>query len=240
MLSRGRRPVLAASLSIALNTGLVILAITLIGVHVVKRPPTIVLTDVEIVAPPPETPSGPDTQPAASVQKAGAMAKRGRGVPVARARTPTTDDKRAELAIRYEAPVEAPKATTGSTEGKDGFGVAAAGTGDGAGYGSGGSGLGLEVPAPPPSLARDPRPKRDYRRWTVPGAGQFTNQRIVVLLTLDPRGRVSKVELEHGVADWLDARAMKIAGTFEFEPALDDLGAPIASQYRWTFEIIDT
>ena len=237
-----RRPILAGSLSLALHGGLVVLALTLVGVRVAKPPRMIELIPIEVTSAPPvapRPPSGSQTQPASSKQRAGTLGRRGHTAPAAsRTQAPATIDRLADLAVRYEAPEGA--SSNAAAKDEQGPGAAASGPGDGAGVGVKAAGAGLEVPEAPPSAARDPRPKQEYGRWTIPGAQEFANRRIVVELRVEPSGRVSAVKLIEGVGAWIDASAVELARKFEFYPALNDAGEPIECDYGWTFTIRGT
>jgi hypothetical protein len=239
----GRRSMLAGSLSVALHGGLVVLAVVLFGGRrVAPRAPRLV--SIDIVSPP----VGPTqvTAPATGILRAGTRSTSVRTAPpLARTQAPTTVDRRADRAARVQPqqvqqpapePEPTPAPPTALTEDHAGAGEAATGTGEGAGHGSNGTGPGLEQPMAPPSKARDPRARGAYHH-VVPGAERYPNRAIVVELHIDERGRVGTVKMVSGLEPELDARAVAIAYTLEFDPALNDAGEPIALDYRWTFSI---
>lgn len=233
---------LAGSLSVALHVVVAVLALALAGSRAVAPPRRIAVVAVDIVSPPP--PSAPRaplpaaSAPAAGRHRAGALGARARTAPPPTSpRAPTTVSRFAEVTARYEAPA-GPASTYRAGETLRGLGQRLHGDGDGDGYGASGAAAGLEVPDAPPSSARDPRPRMPYERWTIPGAEAYAPNQIVVELTIDSTGRVSAVTLISGVVGWLDDRAIELARSFAFDPALDDAGRPVACQYRWTFTIV--
>jgi hypothetical protein len=48
---------------------------------------------------------------------------------------------------------------------------------------------------------------------------------------------VRNVRIAKGVDDYIDQEAVALASRFEFYPALDDDGRPIASRHGWEFVI---
>lgn len=97
----------------------------------------------------------------------------------------------------------------------------------------------LAVPPPPGSLASKPRPRHDYHRLKLHSVRQFAGRSIKVLLIVDERGRVRDVRLLQGVNADLDARTMALTRNFEFDPALDEAGAPVPGTSRWEIAIVD-
>ena len=98
----------------------------------------------------------------------------------------------------------------------------------------------MTIPQPAaPSLARSPRPKRDYRKLRIPGASKFAGETVKLELTIDAHGKVRRVQLLQGVDRELDRKSVALAGTFEYHPALDDDGVPIQGTSRWDFQIVN-
>ncbi|HSJ99789.1 MAG TPA: hypothetical protein VK932_01055, partial [Kofleriaceae bacterium] len=110
------------------------------------------------------------------------------------------------------------------------------GLGLGAGPGLGGGGE-LRVPEAPPSRARPARQKHDYSRWPFRAPPEYAGAKVVLELAGDARGAVTGVRVVQRVAPRIDERAIAFARRFEFHPALDSAGAPIASAFRWEFVI---
>jgi TonB family protein len=235
--------------SLALHGGLVLLALVIAGIRG-GQPPQIELTEIELVAPPPPTPlpvpgpSAPGTQSGASASpRMGALGRRGHDAPQrSQTRAPAVADPFADLEVSYETDARPdPGPLDGTTGLGRGTGLLGAGHGDGAGYGYLGDGPGaLRVPPPPASLARPPRPKHSYRDWQLPAVGQFAGSIVEVALTIDPHGHVGDVRVVKSVDESLDRRAIDIARSFEFYPALTSAGEPTSGPYRWKFVILES
>ena len=56
---------------------------------------------------------------------------------------------------------------------------------------------------------------------------------------IDARGRVSHVELVQAIDARLDLAVVRLARRFEFDPALDEDGAPVPGSSAWDIEIVD-
>lgn len=89
------------------------------------------------------------------------------------------------------------------------------------------------------SLARPPRAKHDYHNLPMHADRRFDGQTICVLISIDNRGKVRRVDLLRGVEPDLDASTIALVHAFEFEPALDDVGAPIPGYAKWDIVISD-
>jgi hypothetical protein len=146
-------------------------------------------------------------------------------------------DPLADLAISYDVPTGPDPGTLNGTTGTGaGTGLLGIGTGAGNGFGRYGDGVGT-MSIPVPSQARPPRPRHDYRESVIRGSHKFGGQSLRLALTVDPRGIVRQVRVEQGVDDVLDQRAIELARTFEFYPALDAAGEPTSGTFQWVFVI---
>jgi len=230
----GRRLGISAALTIALHAA-VLAAIAFGPAPSASRPaPPVALTAVELVAPPPPPPPPPPVvlppSPAAPLSKTplpGTLGRRGRDAAV---RAPRTASLRGELAVQYDVPTGPDPGHERGTIG-DGLGADLSGVGNGA--------LGaLAVPPPPRSQARPPRPKLDYSKWEFRADPQFAGAMVQVGLKIDDAGNVRSVELLRGIDAEIDRRALEVARTFQFHPALDDTGRAIAGRHRWEFVIV--
>jgi TonB family protein len=225
-----RRSAASGALSLALHSGLVVLAITLasrVTTRPVRHPPI----PIEIVAAPAPGGAG-KLVPSVPSGNAGTLGRRSPEAPKrSQTRAPATADPRADLIMHYDTPKTAHDRGNGSTTG----GIAAL---KGARSGDVGIG-GLDVP-PSDSLgearARPPRPKRPYDHWEYLAPEQYTGMTVLVELTIDPQGRVDDVRVLKGLDPIeIDRRAIAYARTFEFYPKLDDDGQPQWSRYHWEF-----
>jgi hypothetical protein len=237
-----RRSTLAGSASLVLHGGLLVLAVALIGARAAPAPRRIALTSVEIVspapAPPTPAPATPDP-PAAPSPAPRAVARQDRAAP-AQPRAASLEDL--DLKVSYSARdnFAAKPSAEEPSEGEPG-GI------------DGGRGIGadsrrqledslahVDIPVPQRvSLARPPREKRNYHLLRLPSVRRFAGLHLKLVLTIDAHGRVSDVELVQGIDGELDLRVCKLARHFEFEPALDDDGAPVAATSRWDIQVID-
>jgi hypothetical protein len=106
--------------------------------------------------------------------------------------------------------------------------------------GDGVAGMDIAQPATA-SLARPARKKhdRDYASSRITGASRFAGEKIMLRLHLDASGRVQAVDLLHGVDRDLDRKTISLVHSFEFDPALDDSGAPVVATVRWSFDIVE-
>lgn len=251
---RARRRRRAVGASLALHGALVGLALSIPPSEVVDEPrPPVQLTtiDVELGPRPPELPQllaaierpGGSATPALvrAPTRAGARGRRGHAAPAAVPAQPVSDPF-ADLAIRYEpGDRSASRPGPGTADGGEGPGAGALGRGAGLGLGAAGPGLGaggaLRVPDAPPSRARPARAKHDYSRWPFRSPPEYGGAKILLELEVDARGEVSGVRVLQSVAPGIDERALTYARSFEFHPALDSAGEPIASAFRWEFVI---
>jgi len=241
--SHGRRSLLASLASLALHGGLLIVLVG--SAQRTARPPRSVdHVPIDVIAAPPPARAVPAPQPApaptvvrASAAPSAVHGRRGQAVPQrVPARPASARSALADLTVRYDdASNFAASADT-------------AGDGDAAGQHIGqGTGIGklhdtlapLAVPPPPGSLASKPRPRHDYHRLQLHSVRQFAGRSIKVLLIVDERGRVRDVRLLQGVNADLDARTIALTRNFEFDPALDETGAPVPGTSRWEIAIVD-
>ncbi|HEU4733400.1 MAG TPA: energy transducer TonB [Kofleriaceae bacterium] len=240
------RSKLAGSISLALHGGLGVLALVFAGTAGTRgqRPPVIELVPVDVVGPPPAPtpppgPSGPGKHPGAgNTAKTGTLGRRGHDAPPhSRSRAPAIADPLADLTVSYDQPSGPdPGSELGTIGTGTGAGLTGIGTGAGNGFGRFGDGPGtLSIPLP--SLARPPRPRHSYRDSVIRGSHKFGGGTVRVILTIDPRGAVRQVRLVHGLDEQLDRRAIDLARSFEFEPALDAEGKPAYGRYSWSFVI---
>jgi hypothetical protein len=237
----------AGAVSIAFHGGLLSLVIVVAGKHVAPSPPP-ALIPVEIVVPaappplpqpaPPPPHAAPARRPAASATaNAGAHARR---EPIQRSPSsePASVKALADLKISYNDPTNFADARTG-TKADLASGAGRAGIGAGVDPRLASGLTNLEIPQPAgPSLARPPRPKRDYRDLRILGASKFAGQTIKIQLSIDVHGRVRTVQLLHGVERDLDRKTIALVHDFEYNPALDDDGTPIPGTSRWDFQIV--
>jgi hypothetical protein len=234
----------AGSVSLALHGGLVVLAVVIVGARGV-RPPVIELVPLDggepppPPPPPPPGPSGPGKQAGAgNSAKTGTLGRRGHDAPPhAHSRAPAIADPLADLTVSYDQPSgPVPGNLAGTTGVGAGAGLTGIGTGAGDGFGRFGDGPGtLSIPLP--SLARPPRPRHSYRDAVMRGSHKFGGATVRVVLIIDRRGAVRQVRLVHGVDQRVDQRAIDLARTFEFEPALDADGQPTYGGFPWAFVI---
>ena len=238
-----RRSMFVASMSLALHGGVVAVLLVIAGVRAI--PPVIELTPIEVFDPkppppqPPPGPSGPGTQPGAGhTAKTGTFGRRGHDAPThSHSRAPVAQDPLADLTVSYDQPTGPDPGTLNGTTGSGtGTGLTGIGTGDGDGYGRFGDGAGtLSIPLP--SLARPPRPRHDYRESIIRGSHKFGGDTLRLDLSIDRRGVVRQVSVAKGLDDLLDLRAIELARTFEFYPALDRDGEPTSGTFQWVFVI---
>lgn len=243
--SASRRSAFAGMVSVAIHGGLLLAAVLLLHHRIASPSPTIELTSVQVVSapeppPPPPPPPGTGSQVRGATNTSpGTLGRRGRDAPPrSPSRAPVAPDPFAEVVVSYDTPTGP---DPGNEAGTVGSGIGAGFHGDGTGSGDGGGLFGMGVPAPPPprpSLARPPRPRHDYGQWNFRADRRFAGAKVDVELTIDPRGRVRNVRLLRGVEESIDERAIGLAQRFEFYPALDDAGVPIAGLHRWEFVLL--
>lgn len=241
--SAGRRSLAASWGSLALHGGAVALAVVLVRNR--PRPPRrAALTEIEVVdalrvpgPPVPQqiAPASPAAEPLAT-----AHSRRGRDLPQrAPARPASARTLLAQVDVSYDDRGNfAEHASDVPSDGDHDLRNAALATG---GDRPAQDGLAtLQMPGTASaSLARPPRPKHDYRSLQMHAVRQFAGQTIRVLLSIDNRGEVRRVDLLHGVESRVDARTIALVRQFEFEPALDEVGAPIPGYARWDILIVD-
>jgi len=237
--SHGRRSLLASSASLALHGALLVVLVG--SAQRTARPPrSVEHVPIDVIDATPPASAAPAPQPTvvrAPSAPAAVHGRRGQSVPQrVPARPASARSALADLTVRYDdASNFAASANT-------------AGDGDAAGQHIGqGTGIGklhdalapLAVPPPPGSLARKPLPRHDYHRLQLHSVRQFAGRSIKVLLIVDERGRVRDVRLLQGVNADLDARTIALTRNFEFDPALDETGAPVPGTSRWEIAIVD-
>lgn len=244
---------LASAGSLALHVGVVVVAAAVVGKHAARHSPERRTTDVEIVAaaprpaavPPPQLPPPPPgrampaPRPAGGVPSAGVRARR---EPVQRTQpsSPTNLRSLADLTIERDRDGFVERGTAARIDTSSGLGHVGLGAGVDFRQGDGVAKIDIAPPATV-SLARAARKKhdRDYASSRIAGASRFAGEKIVLVLHLDAAGRVHAVDLLQGVDRDLDRRTISLVHTFEFDPALDDTGAPIPSTVHWKFDIVE-
>jgi TonB family protein len=236
---------LAGSVSLGLHGGLVVLALALVGARVARPSRPAELTWIEVAAAPslsPPTPVEPTPAPPTPTSAiAGLHSRRGHEVaPRTPPRAPTRAGSRADLKVSYD------DLTSFAAPGADDTPAGAVVNDGQAGLRVGDAPVetnvaSFQIPAPPTaSLARRPRPKHaEYRELRLHAVRQFAGQAIHVSLQIDATGRVTGVQLVHGVDPVLDQRTIEIVRTFEFEPALDRAGEPVPGTSPWQILIVD-
>jgi hypothetical protein len=241
---------LAGCVSLVLHGGLLVLALALLGVRVVRAPRPVGLTSIEVVAPRLASPlasspvpghAPPVARPVVPVVNAGTHGRRG-GDTVRRSqsRGPAAPGSLADLKVSYEDPANFTSNNPAETAIGRGRDARQSGIGAGAGRSLDDHLATMQIPGPSlVSLARPPRPRFDYRDLRLrTSVRRFAGQTIKVVLVIDAEGRVRDVKLLHGVDDRLDQRTIELAGSFVFEPAWDDAGAPVPGSSRWDFLIV--
>ena len=215
-----RRRLVAGLVSIGAH-GVLLLVVTVLHGPVASPPRTVELTPIQVVEPPPP-PEPPRVLPVAAPSP-GTLGRRGRDAPRSATRAPA--DPYADLVVHYDAPTsEEP----GNEAGAVGLGIGSGVTGNGIGD--------VQLPSTP-TRSRPPRPRRDYSQWGFRAASVFRGAIVRLELTIDAQGAVRNVRIAKGVDDYIDQEAVALASRFEFYPALDDDGRPIASRHGWEFVI---
>ena len=236
-------------MSLAFHGVAVALLAALAGTHIIHSPSKKVLVPVDVLqpaalpAPPPPAPppmhAAPAPQPGGSTASAVAHA---RHEPVHRAEpvAPASMRSLADLTISYDDATSfaAPGPTT-KTEAASGSGRSGIGAGASTWRGDGIAKIDIPQPAATVSRARSPRPKRDYSNLRIPGASKFAGETVRLQLIIGVNGKVRGVQLLHGVNSELDRKTIALAGTFEYEPALDDEGIAIQGTSRWDIQIVE-
>jgi TonB family protein len=237
-----RRSTLAGSASLALHGGVVLLGVALVGAHVAPAPRPLALTSIEVVSPLPPSPVATPAPAPAPAARAIAPSPVARAIArPARAAPPRTASavEALDLRVRYDDPnnfassrADAEREPSGIDEGRGIGAESRRQLEDSVGH--------LQIPVPPPvSFARAPRPKHNYHQLRLHSVRRFAGMTVRLVLTIDARGRVSDVELVQGVDGQLDRRVVELARRFEFEPGVDQDGAPTAGTSRWDIQIVD-
>lgn len=238
-----RRSMVAGATSVALHGALAALATALAGSLVAHAPRRPAVTDIEIVNAVriPDLPVAAHASPPAAIPAPRPVA-RGRRAPEAPQRSPSRPaaikDVLDDVKLSYDdpdnfagRPADAP--VDGERRVRSALGAGVDRSAD-AGLAT------LQMPAPASaSLARAPRPKHDYHQLRMHSVSQFAGLTIKLLLMIDARGVVREVRVLQGVERHLDERTVALVHKFEFEPALDDVGTPIAGSQRWDIQIVD-
>jgi hypothetical protein len=242
--------------SLVLHVGVVVVAAAVVGKHAAHHSPEPRTTDVEIVAaaprpvaaprpaaspplPPPPGRAMPAPRPAGGMPSAGARARRepGQRTPPS---SPTNLRSLADLKIDRDLGNFVEFGTAAKLNTSSGLGHVGLGAGVDFRQGDGVAGMDIAQPATV-SLARPARKKhdRDYASSRIAGASRFSGEKIMLRLHLDASGGVQAVDLLQGVDRDLDRKTISLVHSFEFDPALDDSGAPVPATVRWSFDIVE-
>jgi hypothetical protein len=245
-----RRAKLAGLASLAFHGGAVVLLAMLAGTHIIRSPSKKVLVPVDVVQPaalpaPPPPPAPPPMYAAPAPQPGGAPASavaQARREPVHHAQlvAPASMRSLADLTISYDDATNfaAPGPTT-RTDAAGGSGRSGIGAGASTWRGDGIAKIDIPQPAVTVSRARSPRPKRDYSNLRIPGASKYAGETVKLQLIIGVNGKVRGVQLLHGVNSDIDRKTIALAGTFEYEPALDDEGIAVQGTSRWDIQIVE-
>lgn len=225
------------AVSLALHGVIVAVVIAFVGRHPPAPPPLPVgLTDVQVVdkapsaAPAAPTPPTPPLSHKAGPRTGAGVHGRREAVQRAEPVAPRTMQTLADVQIHDEDKTQfadhdrAKLAEVTSGIGLSGIGVAGVDIPDATGGGS---------------LARGPKPKRDYTNLRVGGASKFAGQKIRLRLSIDVHGKVQSVKILQGVDPDIDRKTIALVRKFEYEPAHGDDGTPIAGTQRWEFEVVE-
>ena len=183
-----------------------------------KAPPRVLDPTPPPPAPPPETPPPPAPGPAES------------------------DEPPAPY--QFTMPASAQGGATMPVQEGSGPRGTARGTPGGRGNGSGGApdstGTGPRV-ASIASVKRQPVPDGDFdyvdlaRDYPADAKRLGIDGQVQVRLLVDDKGRVAQTKLLKGLGYGLDERAISLARTFKFKPALDSSDQPVAMWITWSF-----
>jgi hypothetical protein len=242
--SAARRSMVAGWASLALHGGVIALAVVFARARTVRTPRRTALTEIEVVdavamrllpVPPQVAPPSPLAEPRALAHN-----RHGRELPQhTTARASSVKDLLAELTVSYDDPRNfTDRAAKAPRDGDHALHSAALTTGNDRPTQDGLATLQMPGVASG-SLARPPRAKHDYRSLHMHAVRQFAGQTIRVLLSIDNRGGVRRVDLLKGVESQLDSRTVAVVRAWEFWPALDELGEPIPGYARWEIKITD-
>jgi TonB family protein len=217
--------------------GLIVLLLLLIATQRDSDPPKPTPTvDIVTIDPPPPIVINPGpTGGAKSLGAAArivdpAMGKSGkRGHTAAPIEARKSDNPYDELTRTVD---HGPDVGTGGSDHGDGPGRGLYGNGydglPGNGIGGGMGGMGV------PSLKRPPSPREDYSQSSEKFPEKYAGSTVAVALELDAEGHVTSATLQRGVGDaHVDDRIVDMIRKFQFWPALDDTGKPIAATYKW-------
>jgi TonB family protein len=221
----------AVAVSVAIH---VVLAVAIVVAGVASRPAVI---DVEIVAPsittaevppppppPPPVPRAPGGSPVVGP------------VPAPRppsARKPRPPSPAIPEPLAAPEPTEEPGELATAPGGEAETDVAGGDGGSGGGIG-GGVGEGIDI-----DRSARPIPLNASQLHTLPyteeAARAGVSGRVLLILTVDPDGRVRRAIVRRGLGHGLDEIAKRIAMQIQFRPALDRAGKPTAALVRWGF-----
>jgi TonB family protein len=94
----------------------------------------------------------------------------------------------------------------------------------------------------PPSLAAPPLPLGDYRHTKVGYPPDVRSMgfggEVWVQLDIDERGSVVSAAVVKSFSHGFDPQALEITRRIRFNPALDDLGRPIAARIIWRIHFV--
>jgi periplasmic protein TonB len=198
------------------------------AIRVPPAPRRALTIDIEIAPQPPRPPPLPPGPTGSPVVE-----------PAPARRTPSARKPRPTRMVTPE-PASAPEPTIDPGElaaAPGGDAEVDAGGGEGGiGGGSGiGSGHGIDI-----DLSARPIPLNASQLHTLPYTEEASRARIsgsiVLLLAVDPEGRVGRATVRRGLGHGLDEIAIKLAMQIRFRPALDRTGKPTAATVRWGFQ----
>lgn len=241
--SVARRPMLAGSVSIALHGSLFAVAAVLASGRVVRSSPPVDLTMIEVIAPAavvPVAPSQPAPVPRPAVAPAPAVSRGSaerRAAVHSQPRATQVSEAPVEIKVSYDT-AESTGTSDAAPSGGLESGVASVAAASRQQLET--SLASVQIPAPPAaSLARAPRPLHNYHTLRLRDVRSFAGETIKLLLAIDATGRVRSARVLQGVFRPIDDRTVELARGFEFEPARDEHGDPIAGSSRWDILIVE-
>ena len=244
--SAGRRSMAAGWSSLALHGGVIALAVVLARSRSVRPRRQAVVTDIEIVdavalprAPFPAQVAPPS--PSVQTRQLAAHNRRGPELPQHTTAKPSSvKELLADIKVSYDDPANFTRRAAKATPSDGDHALHSAALTTGTDRPSQNGFAALQMPgAASASLARPPHAKHDYSKGKLESVRQFAGQTIQVLMTIDIRGRVDRVDLLKGVEAQLDARTIALVRNWEFDPALDDRGEPMLGYVKWDMHLVD-